>query len=166
LETLLLLQFRCRMNLGGARPVPAPAGVLHFCTREVSCRRLFPIQSWCVQVPSFVGMATRSIGVLDALLMSRSLGCRFLWRFVESRLFRGLFLDALSSLAPVTSAALVRRSHLETSHLTSMTPAEATALSLNQRIQLIAKGLLLFKWWFGVDYAVLPAVFFSSLRHK
>lgn len=40
------------------------------------------------------------------------------------------------------------------------------ALTLNQRVQLVAKGLLLFKWWFGVDSDVLPSLFFSSLQHQ
>jgi hypothetical protein len=45
-----------------------------------------------------------------------------------------------------------------------MTPEQTKQLPLAQRVRLIAKGLLLFKWWFGVDHDILPEQFYSSIR--
>ena len=72
-------------------------------------------------------------------------------------------LPVLRSLAAACVCALCR-SHLESSVLQSMTPDDTLRLTLSERVRLIAKGLLLFKWWFGVDSEVLPKLFFEKLH--
>ena len=59
-----------------------------------------------------------------------------------------------------------RASHLESSSRESMTREEVAALSLRQRLRLIAKGLLLFKWWFKLDEDVLPPAFLSNVVYN
>ncbi len=56
-----------------------------------------------------------------------------------------------------------RLSHLESSCLESMTREDVLALTLSSRVRLIAKGMLLFKWWFKLDSDVLPEAFLQHI---
>lgn len=110
-------EFRCRINLGGGRPLPAPAG---------------SVLMWNGNTVHW-GAATSAANP-----------------------------QPRASFSVAFRRRAAKASHLERS-LPTMTPSEVLALTLPQRMQLIAQGLLLFKWWFKLEESTLPEAFVAHL---